>query len=83
MQNAANFAIKNSDNEYIAIHDDDPCHIDFLEETTGFLEAKSGASYQGVLTQTVQINEKSLLTVRSNSLAFLMVGRWWPLHSLV
>jgi len=83
MQNAANFAIKNSDNEYIAIHDDDPCHIDFLEETTGFLEAKSGASYQGVVTQTVQINEKSLLTVRSSSLAFLMVGRWWPLHSLV
>jgi len=31
MQNAATFAIKNSDNEYIAIHDDDLCHIDFFE----------------------------------------------------
>jgi hypothetical protein len=50
MQNAATFAIKNSDNEYIAIHDDDLCHIDFLKETIGFLEAKSGASYQGVVT---------------------------------
>jgi hypothetical protein len=50
MQNRANFAVKNSDNEYIAIHDDDPCHIDFLKETIGFLEAKSGANYQAFVT---------------------------------
>ena len=59
MQNAANFAIKSSDSEYIAIHDDDDSwHIDFLKETIGFLETKSGASYKGVVTQTVQVNEK-------------------------
>jgi predicted HAD superfamily hydrolase len=59
MQNAANFAIKNSDSEYIAIHDDDDSwDIDFLKEAIGFLEAKSGAIYQGVVTQTFQVNEK-------------------------
>jgi predicted HAD superfamily hydrolase/glycosyltransferase involved in cell wall biosynthesis len=59
MQNAANFAIKNSDSEYVAIHDDDDSwDIDFLKETIGFLQAKNGASYQGVVTQTVQINER-------------------------
>ena len=59
MQNAANFAIKSSDSDYIAIHDDDDSwHMDFLKETIGFLETKSGASYKGVVTQTVQVNEK-------------------------
>jgi len=74
MQNAATFAIKNSDNEYIAIHDDDLCHIDFLKETIGFLEAKSGRSYQGVVTQTVQINEK-ITTNGPNELSRLPYGR--------
>jgi hypothetical protein len=64
MQNAATFAIKNSDNEYIAIHDGRPQQFRFFERDDRILEAKSGASYQGVVTQTVQINEKSLRTVR-------------------
>ena len=59
MQNAANFAIKNSDSDYIAIHDDDDSwHVDFLKETVAFLESKNGANYHGVITQTVQVNEK-------------------------
>jgi len=58
MQEASNSAIRATDSEYIAIHDDDDTwDPEFLNQTIGFLEQPANHGCEGVVTHTVQINE--------------------------
>ena len=60
MQDASNRAIRETDSEYVVIHDDDDSwHPSFLTECVGFLDrAGSDNTTQGVATQVVWVFEE-------------------------
>ncbi|MBT6461191.1 MAG: glycosyltransferase family 2 protein, partial [Opitutae bacterium] len=60
MQEASNAGIKNSNGEFIVIHDDDDSWSPgFLNACLSFLEAEgSESTYQGVITRTERIYEE-------------------------
>jgi predicted HAD superfamily hydrolase/glycosyltransferase involved in cell wall biosynthesis len=60
MQEASNAGIKNSNGEFIVIHDDDDSWSpEFLNACLNFLEAEgSESTYQGVITRTERIYEE-------------------------
>lgn len=58
MEAASNAGIRNSNSEWIVIHDDDDSwHPDFLVDTTNFLRQNRGL-YAGVITGTLYITEE-------------------------
>ena len=59
MEAASNSGIKNSDSEFIVIHDDDNTwHPLFLKETVNYLKKPPHPSIKGVITKTLLIVEK-------------------------
>jgi glycosyltransferase involved in cell wall biosynthesis len=59
MEAASNLAIKNSQSDYIIIHDDDDSwEPDFLKKTVDFLERPSGQLYGGVITRSTYVSEE-------------------------
>jgi hypothetical protein len=59
MEAAANLGIRNSQSDYIVIHDDDDSWAPkFLEETIAYLESPAGSRYGGVITQSVYVSEE-------------------------
>lgn len=59
MEAASNAGIRNSHSDLIVIHDDDDSwEPDFLSETVGFLAAKQGSQYAGVITGTTYVSEE-------------------------
>ena len=60
MEAASNAGIRNSNSEWIVIHDDDDSwHSNFLKHTTHFLRRNRGL-YSGVITGTLYITEEIL-----------------------
>jgi glycosyltransferase involved in cell wall biosynthesis len=58
MEAASNLGIRNSNSDYIVIHDDDDSWSpDFLEKTTAFLEEHKKV-YAGVITRSVYVSEE-------------------------
>ncbi|MEQ1867464.1 MAG: glycosyltransferase [Micropepsaceae bacterium] len=59
MEAASNLAIRNSDSDYIVIHDDDDTwEPAFLEKTVAFLDGAQGAHYGGVITHSTYCSEE-------------------------
>ena len=59
MEAASNLAIRNSESDYIVIHDDDDTWAPaFLEKTVEFLDGPQGAHYGGVITQSIYCSEE-------------------------
>lgn len=59
MEAASNLAIRNSDSDFIVIHDDDDSwEPDFLGKTVAFLEGKEGKLYGGVITKSTYVSEE-------------------------
>lgn len=61
MESASNIAIRNSESDYVVIHDDDDTWDPrFLQEMVGFLESTQGSKYGGAISHTHYISEKVL-----------------------
>ncbi len=59
MEAASNLAIRNSESDYIVIHDDDDTwQPEFLEKTVAFLDGPRGAHYGGVITHSTYCSEE-------------------------
>lgn len=59
MEAASNRGIKNSNSEYVVIHDDDDSwHPDFLEKCVSFMDANTFDSVYGVTTHSRRVLEK-------------------------
>ncbi len=59
MEAASNVGIRNSDSDFILIHDDDDSlHENFLQETVSFLTGPGGKRYGGVITHSVYVSEE-------------------------
>ncbi len=59
MEAASNLAIRNSDSDYIVIHDDDDTwEPTFLETAVAFMDAHGGKLYGGVITRSTYCSEE-------------------------
>lgn len=59
MEAASNIGVRNSESEFILIHDDDDTlHRSFLEKTVCFLESQEGKRFGGVTTHVEYISEE-------------------------
>ncbi len=59
MEAASNVGIRNSDSEFVLIHDDDDSlHENFLQETVTFLNSPGGKRYGGVITHSLYVSEE-------------------------
>ncbi len=59
MEAASNAGIRNSETEFVVIHDDDDTwEPQFLEKTVGFLKSKHGGLYGGVATHSTRVEER-------------------------
>lgn len=58
MEAASNIGIRNSNSEYVIIHDDDDTwHPYFLERTVWYLNSSAGKKYGGCITDSVYVSE--------------------------
>jgi glycosyltransferase involved in cell wall biosynthesis len=59
MEAASNVGIRQSESEFIVIHDDDDSWAsEFLNETVSFLRSPGGRKYGGVITKSVYVSEE-------------------------
>ncbi|MGE3143131.1 MAG: glycosyltransferase [Hyphomonadaceae bacterium] len=59
MEAAANIALRESQSDYVAVHDDDDAWAPtFLERTVSFLESEEGRRYGGVVTRAEYVSER-------------------------
>lgn len=59
MEAASNLGIRNSNSDYVVIHDDDDSWApEFLKKTTQFLGGPSGQRYGGVITHSIYVSEE-------------------------
>jgi GT2 family glycosyltransferase len=59
MEAASNLAIRNSDSDFIVIHDDDDSwEPEFLAKTVAFLDGKEGKLYGGVIAKSTYVSEE-------------------------
>ncbi len=59
MEAASNLAIRNSNSEYVVIHDDDDTwEPEFLAKSIGFMRSASGRNYGGVITKSTYCSEE-------------------------
>lgn len=78
MEAASNSGIESVDSEFLVIHDDDDTwHPDFLLATVEFLRSERGLAFGGVITESVQIDEK----IVGNEIHELKTQKWNPVLS--
>lgn len=71
MEAASNLGIRNSQSDFIVIHDDDDSwSASFLETTVGFLLSKKGSPYGGVIARSMYVSEE----IQGNKI--VEHGRW-------
>lgn len=59
MEAASNLAIRNSNSEYVVIHDDDDTwEPEFLSKSIGFMRSAAGRNYGGVITKSTYCSEE-------------------------